>query len=222
MQEKHVLLVEGVSDQKFFKQLLRDLSLKTEIEPKIPRDAEAQIFRNGLQPLYQQLKLQVDLLLRGQITRLGVVVDADYASQENNGFANRRAQLVGILANKGFAITDAPDPEQGEIFHHSSGARVGIWIMPNHANDGMTEDLLLACIKAELTPLKEHARVIVDQLGELRQFADHRTCKAYLATWLAWQDEPGISHAYAYYQERFDKLNPRLQALNNWLTVLFS
>ncbi len=222
MQEKYILLVEGASDQEFFKQLLKDLNLKTEIEPKTPRDIEAQIFRNGLQPLYQQLKLQIDLLLRGQITRLGVVVDADYAAQELNGFANRRMQLVNILADKGFTITDVPEPECGEIFNHPSGAKIGIWIMPDHADDGMIEDLLLACIKAELNPLKEHAQVVVGQLGVLQQFAEHRTCKAYLATWLAWQDKPGISHAYAYSQNRFDRLNPTLQALNNWLKSLFS
>lgn len=222
MQEKHILLVEGSSDQKFFKQLLKDLELKTEIEPKVPRDIEAKIFRNGLQPLYQQLKLQIDLLLRGQITRLGVVVDADYAEQELNGFVNRRRQLVSILADKGFTITEQPESEQGEIFHHSSGAKLGLWIMPDHRHDGMIEDLLLSCIKTDLNPLKEHAQLVVEQLGALQQFADHRTCKAYLATWLAWQDEPGISHAYAYYQDRFDKLNPSLVVLKSWLKSLFS
>ena len=70
MPTKNILLVEGASDQKFFKQLLSGLSNTPEIEPKIPRDVDAQIYRNGLQPLYRQLQLQLDLLIRGQVNKL--------------------------------------------------------------------------------------------------------------------------------------------------------
>ena len=95
MAGRNVLLVEGASDQKFFKQLLSELENSPEIEPKIPRDVDAQIYRNGLQPLYRQLTLQLGLLIRGQINKLGVIVDADHIAQTNNGFTNRRTQLVG-------------------------------------------------------------------------------------------------------------------------------
>jgi len=59
MADRNVLLVEGASDQKFFHQLLSELSNTPEIEPKIPRDRDAQIYRNGLQPLCRQLELQL-------------------------------------------------------------------------------------------------------------------------------------------------------------------
>ncbi|OQX13995.1 MAG: hypothetical protein BWK73_10535 [Thiothrix lacustris] len=222
MKTKNILLVEGASDQKFFNQLLTGLHHQVEIEPKIPRDIDARIFRNGLQPLYLQLKLQVDLLIRGQISTLGVIVDADHPTQELNGFNKRRDQLTSILRDKGFAITDMPNQEgNGEIFLHPSGAKIGIWIMPNHFSDGMIEDLLIGTVKTDQHDLLSHAKITIENLGELKTFAPHHDSKAHLSTWLAWQKEPGISPSYAYHQELFDKDHPNFIALSAWLTRVF-
>lgn len=223
MPNRNVLLVEGASDQKFFKQLLSDISPNADIEPKIPRDVDAHIFRNGLQPLFQQLRLQTDQLIRGQIEKLGAVVDADFCEQENNGFTNRRQQLMELLTEKGFEIPDASSEiHTGEIFSHPTGAKIGIWIMPNHNNDGMIEDLFLNSIKPEQQPLLDYVKQSIDQLGDLKQFQSHRNSKAELATWLAWQADPGISPSYAYYKNLFDKNSVQFQALTNWLERVFA
>lgn len=223
MPNRNVLLVEGASDQKFFKQLLSDISPDADIEPKIPRDVDAHIFRNGLQPLFQQLRLQTDQLIRGQIEKLGVVVDADYCAQENNGFTKRRQQLIKLLVEKGFEIPDASrEAYTGEIFTHPTGAQIGIWIMPNHNNDGITEDLFLNSIKPEQQPLLDHVKQSIEHLGGLKQFQTHRDSKAELATWLAWQADPGISPSYAYYKNLFDKDSESFQALINWLERVFA
>ncbi|MGB5598732.1 MAG: DUF3226 domain-containing protein [Thiothrix litoralis] len=223
MQTKNILLVEGASDQKFFNQLLADLPSQVEIEPKIPRDVDAQIYRNGLQPLYKQLKLQVDLLIRGQISTLGVIVDADHSTQELNGFNNRRDQLTSLLSDKGFIITDMPlQKGNGEIFSHPSGAKIGIWIMPNHFSDGMIEDLFISTTKPSQNDLLNHAKTTIGNLGELKTFADHHDSKAHLSTWLAWQKEPGISPSYAYHQGLFEKDHPNFIALITWLQKVFN
>ncbi len=223
MQTKNILLVEGASDQKFFNQLLAGFSSQVEIEPKIPRDVDARIFRNGLQPLYLQLKLQVDLLIRGQISRLGVIVDADHSTQELNGFNNRRDQLTSILRGKGFIITDTPNQKNnGEIFTHPSGAEIGIWIMPNHFSDGMIEDLFISATQPSQNGLLNHAKTAIGNLGELKAFADHHDSKAHLSTWLAWQKEPGISPSYAYHQGLFEKDHPNFIALITWLKKVFN
>lgn len=222
MPAKNILLVEGASDQKFFKQLLSGLSNTPEIEPKIPRDVDAQIYRNGLQPLYRQLQLQLDLLIRGQVNKLAVIVDADHTAQAGNGFANRREQLIGLLAEKDFVITLQPQAAAvGEIFKHPSGAEVGVWIMPDHQSDGMIEDLFIGLIKPEHAPLLQQATEVIGNLGEYKAFAPHHESKARLSTWLAWQKEPGISPSYAYYKDLFDKENVRLVALTDWLKRVF-
>jgi hypothetical protein len=222
MKTKNILLVEGASDQKFFSQLLTGLPNQVEIEPKIPRDVDARIFRNGLQPLYLQLKLQVDLLIRGQISTLGVIVDADHSTQELNGFNNRRNQLTSILSGKGFIITDMPRQEgNGEVFSHPSGAKIGIWIMPNHFSDGMIEDLFISTAKSDQNELLNHAQTAIDNLGGLKAFAPHHDSKAHLSTWLAWQKEPGISPSYAYHQGLLEKDHPNFIALTTWLTRVF-
>nr|CAA6823934.1 MAG: Unknown protein [uncultured Thiotrichaceae bacterium] len=222
MAGRNVLLVEGASDQKFFKQLLSELENSPEIEPKIPRDVDAQIYRNGLQPLYRQLVLQLGLLIRGQINKLGVIVDADHIAQANNGFISRRAQLVDLLAENDFVITPAPETaSQGEVFKHPSGAEVGIWIMPDHQSDGMIEDLFMDSVKAEQQPLLTHATDVIGNLGEHKTFAPHHESKARLSTWLAWQQEPGISPSYAYYKGLFDKESTGFIALFDWLKRVF-
>lgn len=222
MADRNVLLVEGASDQKFFKQLLSELSNAPEIEPKIPRDVDAQIYRNGLQPLYRQLELQLGLLIRGQINKLGVIVDADHTAQDNNGFANRRAQLVDLLSNSGFFITPAPErASQGEVFAHPSGAEVGVWIMPDHQSDGMIEDLFMGSVKVEQHSLLEHTASVIDNLGEHKAFALHHESKAKLSTWLAWQKEPGISPSYAYHKGLFDRESAGFVALTDWLKRVF-
>ncbi len=222
MQAKNILLVEGASDQKFFNQLLGDFSNQVEIEPKIPRDVDAKIYRNGLQPLYKQLKLQVDLLIRGQVSKLGVIVDADHVTHAQNGFGNRRSQLTSILQDKGFIISDTPEQENiGEVFKHPSGAEIGIWIMPNHFSDGMIEDLFISTIFSNQHTLLNHAKDTISNLGELKTFAKHHEAKAHLSTWLAWQKEPGISPSYAYYQGLFEKDHPNFLALTTWLTRVF-
>jgi len=222
MAGRNVLLVEGASDQKFFHQLLSELPSTPEIEPKIPRDRDAQIYRNGLQPLYRQLELQLGLLIRGQIGKLGVIVDADHIAQADNGFANRRSQLVDLLGEHDFVITPAPEANsQGEVFKHPSGAEVGIWIMPNHQSDGMIEDLFMGAVKPEQQPLLQYAADVIDNLGEHKAFAAHHESKAKLSTWLAWQQEPGISPSYAYHKDLFDKESDGFAALSGWLRRVF-
>jgi hypothetical protein len=222
MANRNVLLVEGASDQKFFKQLLSGLSDIPEIEPKIPRDVDAQIYRNGLQPLYRQLELQLGLLIRGQINKLGVIVDADHSAQNNNGFENRRNQLVELLQKHDFIITTTPaEMNQGECFKHPSGAEIGVWIMPNHQSDGMIEDLFLDSVITEQQLLLDHATTVINNLNEHKIFATHHDSKAKLSTWLAWQKEPGISPSYAYYKGLFKKDNSGFVSITDWLKRVF-
>ena len=130
--------------------------------------------------------------------------------------------LVDLLAENDFVITPPPEEtSQGEIFKHPSGAEVGIWIMPDHQSDGMIEDLFMGSVKAEQQPLLTHATDVIDSLGEHKTFASHHESKARLSTWLAWQQEPGISPSYAYYKGLFDKESAGFIALFDWLKRVF-
>lgn len=222
MLNRNVLLVEGASDQKFFNQLLSSLSNTVEISPKIPRDVDAQIYRNGLQPLYRQMEIQIDLLIRGQVNRLGVIVDADHAEQSGNGFACRRNEIVSLLVAKGFVITETPNESYiGEVFRHPSDAAVGVWIMPDHQSDGMIEDLFIGSVKSDQLALLSHVTDVIDSLDDHKMFAQHHESKAKLSTWLAWQKNPGISPSYAYHKGLFDKESTGFISLVNWLERVF-
>ena len=220
---KHILLVEGIGDQKFFNHLLSILDLQPEIYPKTPRDIDARIYRNGLHPLKAQLKVQLTRLIRGDIEKLGVIVDADHTEQTSNGFSERRAQIIEILEENGFSITEQPTQAgEGELFSHPSNAEVGLWIMPDHFSDGMIEDLFISAIEESGHELLQHTKTTINNLGDLKLFGEHHNNKAKLATWLAWQKEPGISASYAHHKRLFNQQHPGFIALQNWLKRVFA
>ncbi len=136
----------------------------------------------------------IDELLRGLPVRLkapglqnlGIVVDAD------TNVTARWQALLSRLSDAGY--TDLPvDPAVGgTIIEQEDKPKVGIWLMPNNNQTGMIEDFATYLIP-EGDALISVANRALDEIEALRlhRYPNLHRPKAFIHTWLAWQDRPG-------------------------------
>ena len=221
-QRERTLLVEGEDDKKFFTTLLKkDLKLEENDFIIEPPKATGEAYRNGINTLLKILPSRLAFVKSGVIRKLAIVIDAD---SDNFGFIHRRTQITDILKNHGYSINDLPNTTNtGEIFNHPDGFIVGLWIMPNHVNNGMFEDCLLETIHTtSQLALLATARDTIKNLGSQRLFIDKHISKAELSTWLAWQEDIGMSVGYAYHKGLFNKEHSNIQSLITWLQKVFA
>jgi hypothetical protein len=140
---QRILLLEGQDDRAFFQEFLSKLNLSVEVEPETPRNFCGTV-SDGVDVIRTQaLPIAWNLIEKGNIRYLGIIVDAD-ASKSGNGFFKRREQFTEKLREYGYEIPLHSEANlKGEIFTHPEEyAPIGLWIMPTHSKDGMLEDLL--------------------------------------------------------------------------------
>lgn len=180
---KSKLIVEGEADTLFFEALIEKEQLSIDVEPhygvtKIPI---------LLSKLFKDLQ-------DGTVEHLGIVADADYTVHKTEGGFNKRWQrLTQPLSEMGYEITASPSQNYvGSIFTHQDGLPpVGLWLMPDHKNDGMLEDLIKQIVyEGEQQSLLQTATCCINQLP-VTLFKPHHHTKATIYTWLAWQKRPG-------------------------------
>ena len=214
---EHILLVEGESDQSFFKEVCKTLGLDANVKVALPRDSGR--FHNGKEGVFNLLPDLLNQLGDAQITRLAVVVDADSAV---NGGGYQRAidKVTEIVEQHGFTLR--PNPDGGILFQHGDGlADFGLWVMPNNSDEGMLEDWIKSCVHPDEHELFAHAETVVATLPQTK-FKPIHISKAEVATWLAWQKQPG----HGIYRVVEDQLIDTNSALSNelcvWLTHVYS
>lgn len=223
--QKRILLVEGQDDRVFFQEFLCQLKLEVAVEPETPRRFCA-TESDGVDVIRTQaLPMAWNRIQTGDITHLGIVIDAD-SQDHNNGFSKRREQLTNILQNDyGYEVPSFSNNElEGEIFTHPEKyTAIGLWIMPTHGKDGMFEDLLLENLANETQEtLLERVDDSIDTLAENRLFKDTHLSKARLSTLLAWQKKPGLATDKAYKSGIFDREANALVSLTQWLNNVFN
>lgn len=214
----NLLLLEGSDDYHVVKNLAKRHEFITD---KLEERCTIKNFNQedgGITTLLGELSVA----LKGSYERIGIVVDAD------TDLENRWRQLCGKLATNGTQIPDKPD-SQGTILDYVANAqvqkliKVGIWIMPDNQERGMLEDFV---------------RLLISENDDMEQFADqclddmivkkthrfnaelHRT-KAFIHTWLAWQEEPGKPMGLAITMKYFDADKPIAHTFVAWLRKLF-
>jgi hypothetical protein len=216
---KNILLVEGKSDQAFFEALRDRLGLKALIQVAPPKDVGGSF--NSKEGLLNYLPTLLALFPNGSLQRLAIVLDADYVENSALGFAKTFARVESHLIDSGFAINKPTPQQQGFTFRHSEGfADVGVWVMPNNRDDGILEDLLHTCVRDSEQQLFQHAKTTVGRLATPR-FRPFHTRKAELATWLAWQQNPGRGVDHAVHDELFDLDFLTFRGLIEWLRRVF-
>ncbi|UOG90735.1 MAG: hypothetical protein L3K52_11030 [Candidatus Thiothrix sulfatifontis] len=221
--QQKILLIEGQDDRIFFQHFLCKLDIQVDIEPKTPKNF-CQTTSDGIDVLRTQaLPTAWERITSGELTHLGIVVDADSQIQ-GYGFTKRRDQITNVLKEYGYDIPELSNiPLKGEIFTHPEEfTPIGLWIMPTHSADGMLEDLLLDNLSDNIQQaLLDKADETISELGDLRTFKDTHLSKARLSTLLAWQKKPGTSAGKAYQAGVFAADSAALTAFTLWLQAVF-
>lgn len=216
---ENLLLVEGESDKRFFETVCALRKLRASVHVAPPREVGGR--GNNKQGLIDLLPTILDQLADGSVKRLAIVVDADYLAHSGLGFARTFLKIETALNGSGFACAKNPPQHSGLIFRNPDGlADVGAWIMPNNRSDGSLEDFLHGCISPGEQSLFQRARATVKALPDPRFSATH-VGKAELATWLAWQKDPGRAAHHALEEGRFDAAGPSFAGLTGWLARVF-
>ncbi len=167
----------------------------------------------------------VDALLRGLpvrlkisgLTVLGVVLDAD-----QNLEARWQAVKTRLLQAGYSSLPEMPSPE-GTIIQVAGKPKVGLWLMPDNRLPGMLEDFVAHLIPAG-DALAPKANAILDEIERenLNRYSENHRAKAFIHTWLAWQETPGRPMGQAITARVLNHNEPLAQNFVNWLNRLFN
>jgi hypothetical protein len=212
-----------MGDKNFIEGFLAAIGKKS-VESFPPK--ELGVRGNGVDNVCKAIPLLVNKILDGTYTNAGILVDADFAgTTQHSGFILRRKQITDLLAKSGYVITPMPgsgDPPGERFFHPDGHAPIGLFIMPNHNDDGMLEDILKGMIDAvPYTVVFQHAKGVVQAL-ENKLFDDRlHISKAEIGTFLAWQKRPPAEIKACISSKIFNVGTPAGNLLKRWLEDVF-
>lgn len=207
---ENLLLVEGKDDQRIVPQLVERAGISWG-----PRGNE--IVRTHETDGYEKLAGQFQSQLKNAgLLRIGILVDA------NADPASRWRSLSATVADE-CTLPQAPPPTGVIVPVTRSKKRLGVWMMPNSASQGMMETFLNALRPADNTALLEHAEKAVDVARESlgAPFSAFHRDKAIIHTWLAWQDPPGRQLHDAIKQAMLDVSRPYAAPFIAWFKALY-
>jgi hypothetical protein len=185
LRSRKILLVEGQTDKELFEGILKHCGLHVDVEPITPRQAGR--VDDGKGPAIQSLEDFLDELVQGNLTHLGVVLDAD-SPRHGQGFQRALDAVADKLSSRGYERDS--ETGAGMIFNHSDGLYpVGLWIMPDNRSDGICEEWMCNAALESERCLVNFAVESVSSLP-VQKFKEHHRSKVHVATWLAWQ-QPG-------------------------------
>lgn len=220
------LLVEGAEDRRVIPELVEqatglrwgeakepklvDIVVAAPVDSRAPRDCggvECLLEPDYIATEYKTARLQA----------LGVVLDAD---DDLAGRWRRLRSRCGLP----FA-GDLPEalPEAGLVHAPSSGARFGVWLMPDNSQRGMLETFLLSLRSEDGDgSLWRWADEIVDQAQSRgAPFRSSHRDKARCHTYLAWQDPPGRQLHQALKERQLDPRAGGSKAFVEWFRRLY-
>lgn len=224
MKKKNTLLVEGVNDQAFFRRLCEALKLKVEITVATPTDMSPNNF-NSKQGVLNCLSIMLPLLEDedSEMEQLAIVLDADITGQNNGGFKQTIESIKAKTSPHGYNKIHTYVNGGVKIDHSDSGMKpLWIWIMPNNKDDGTIENWIKDIIISSDRALFDQACMSVSALSN-KKFSRTSIVKAEIATWLAWQEQPGRTPAYTLRpgKELVDTSHLNFIQLQEWLKEAF-
>ena len=219
MSTQNILLVEGEADRGFFEALCRMLSISADVRVATSKDTGgAHNTKEGV--LSHLTSALLPQLQDGQLKRIGVVVDADRAAH-GSGYAATLQRFTDALAQGGYQSN--PAAASGLVFTHQDGlADLGLWVMPNNADEGMLEDWIKPCVHPGEGTLYKHAELSIDAIPGGPKFQPLHRSKAEVATWLAWQKKPEHGLYNAAQPDLLNTSAPLFTELHAWLKHVFA
>jgi hypothetical protein len=223
------LLVEGNNDRAFYQAFCKKLGLSdVKVEVITPKDIGAH--RDGWSNLIDYLPTELKRLSSGNIDQLAIILDADFLADNQGGLISRRSlvttKINDYLTTKSIApyqINSEPNYQNGDVFSHPNGLPdIGLWITPDHKNEGMIENLVETMISnnQEQQQIFNYVNQSIDQLP-IQLFKNIHLSKAKVNTWRAWQKEPGLRLPDALNQNLLDINSQIATNFSNWLLAVF-
>ncbi len=198
----NVLMVEGLSDYHFVRQLLDQLELGLDFEVSN---------RAGLAGVLDSIYAEIAAPHRDVV---GILVDAD------NDPESRWSEVEGRLVQAGVSVPSSPDPQGTIIDATADRPRVGIWIMPDNQSPGELEDFVIDMIP-DCDSVWSRSVNYVDGIPmSEREFSEGKTDRAKLYAWLATRRQPPHIGA-AIGAGDFDLSGELCEAFVTWLRRLY-
>lgn len=171
------LLVEGKNDQHVVWALCQKHNIPQVFTVEVPSES------GGIDPLLESIPVRLKI---ARLRALGIVIDAD--TDLDARWMSVRDRLIQSGYEKIPKILDAT----GMILHEEGKPDIGVWVMPNNSLPGMLEDFL-AYLIPENDPLAKTADSVLDDIEQqsIANYSSVHRPKAFIHTWLAWQETPG-------------------------------
>lgn len=203
------LLVEGKNDQHVIWALCKQHQVPETFTVETPgKDT------GGVDALLKSIPVRIKI---SGLRALGVVLDAD------RDLENRWNAIRGCLDQIGYLdLPNCPEPD-GSIIEDETMPRFGIWLMPNNNLPGMLENFV-----SELIPendlLATKAENILSEIESehLNRYIFSHHQKAFIHTWLAWQEIPGQPMGQAITAKVLSHDQPIAHNFIDWLNSLFN
>lgn len=210
------LLVEGNDDLHVVYALCKKRNLPENFVVRTPKEmgATADNAENLLTIFATQL-------LADDQTAVGIILDADQQNRWQQ--FQKRIQQTRL----GYQLPLKPDPA-GTIIPSPDGyaPRIGLWIMPDNTNPGALEEFASQMMIRDANgrePLEPFANKILDELEQARlNYYGAKRGKAFMRTWLAWQEQPGLPMGQAIGRGILSAEAPVADAFVRWLKRLFN
>ncbi len=200
------LLVEGNSDKRVIEALCKKHFISALFSYAFPSEG-------GIENLISSLPVKLD---EENLETLGIVIDAD------RDIAARWQAVTNKLRYFGYQDIPKIPPETGWIDIQPEKPKIGVWVMPDNQLPGMLENFVAYLIPAE-DKLKLKAENILQEIEseKLNVYSSTSRQKAFIHTWLAWQEKPGMPMGQAIIAKALSNDSPVVNVFITWLNDLF-
>lgn len=205
------LIVEGYQDSRVIPELIEANGITWEEASGTPI---VYIKSHGSDQFIDETIISTELKASG-LTALGLIIDAD---------SDLNARWASIKNACSKSITNLPKeiPESGLIRETAAGVKFGVWIMPDNKAQGMLETFLTYLIPDKSESIWQYAQESAQEAkNKGAAFKDAHYDKAYIYTWLAWQDPPGRQLHNAVIERILDPTHPKAQTFVRWFRQLY-
>jgi len=203
------LLVEGNNDRHVVWALCAQHKVPETFSVEIPKEDNG-----GVDILLKSIPVRLKI---SGLRALGIIIDAD------QNLTGRWDAICNQLRQAGYSELPSTPGPNGSIIEVDQMPRIGIWLMPNNYLSGMLENFVSYLIP-ESDPLAEKAEnILLDiERNGLNKYSSLHHQKAFIHTWLAWQETPGQPMGQAITARVLNHDQPLVQTFVKWLNLLFN
>jgi len=202
------LLVEGKNDQHVIWALCKQHNVEETFTVETPNNDSG-----GIGSLLNSIPVRLKI---PRLKALGIVLDAD------QNLEARWQSLRSRLEESGYNNLPISPNADGIIIYIPEKPKVGVWIMPNNRLPGILENFVAHLIPEgdELVPKVENILQDIEN-DSLNRYPFNKRPKAFIHTWLAWQETPGQPMGQAITAHALNHLAPIATSFVDWLRRLF-